>query len=95
MAITKTIKLRNGLTVPDAYIRVDAFQGSKTSVTYSANIYLSEVAFKGTDTEPAMPFLEQELFEFVPDSGADAAHVWEQCYAHLKGLDRFADAAND
>jgi hypothetical protein len=95
MAITKTVKLRNGLMVPDAYIRVDAFQGSKTSITYTANIYLSEVAFKGTDTEPSTPFLEQEVLEFVPDSAAEAAHVWEQCYAHLKSLDRFTDAADD
>ncbi len=95
MAINKTVKLRNGLTVEDAYIRVDAFHGSKFGVTYSANIYLSEVAFKGTDTEPAMPFLEQDVFDFVPDSAPDAAHVWEQCYAHLKAQDRFADAIDD
>jgi hypothetical protein len=94
MAVTKTIKLRNGLTAENAYIRVDAFNGSKGAITYSANTYLSEQAFKGSDTEAPAPYLEQELFEFEPDSAPDAPHVWAQCYNHLLQQDRFAGATN-
>jgi hypothetical protein len=93
MAITKTIELRIGLFAKDAYIRVDAFSGCKDLIQYSANIYLSEQAFRGTDTVPSAPYLEQELFEFTPDSAADAPHVWGQCYDHLLQQERFAGAA--
>jgi hypothetical protein len=92
MAITTKLNLRNGLTVDDAYVRVDAFYGSKRAITYTANIYLSREAFKGGVDQPALPYLEQEMFEFQPQSTADAAHVWEQCYSDLKSRERFADA---
>ena len=92
MAITTTVKLRNGLVAADAYVRVDAFYGSKTGISYTANIYVSEEAFKGSDTSAPMPFIEQETFEFLPDSSPDAPHVWQQCYEHLLAQTRFADA---
>lgn len=95
MAIIKTLKLRNGLTAADAYIRVDAFYGSKASVSFSVNTYLSREAFTGTDTLPAQPFLEQEMLEFTPDAGPDAPPIWEQCYKHLKAEERFAGAIDD
>lgn len=95
MAITKTVTLRNGLSATDAYIRIDAFYGSKRTVTYSANTYLSREAFTGGPLQDPAPYLEQEMFAFEPDSSPDAPHVWEQCYAHLKAQDRFADAVDD
>ncbi|TCP94480.1 hypothetical protein C8J42_101946 [Sphingomonas sp. PP-CE-1A-559] len=95
MAIIKTLELRNGLVAKNAYVRVDAFYGSKASISFSANTYLSREAFTGTDTLPAQPFLEQDMLEFTPDPGPDALPIWVQCYAHLKAQDRFADAADD
>lgn len=55
MAIQKTIQLNNGLTAPNAYIRVDTVSGCKGIMTISVNSYLSEAAFKGE-----APYTKQE-----------------------------------
>lgn len=48
MALQKTITLGNGLVAADAYIRVDSIMGSKDTLTFSVNSYLSADAFNGT-----------------------------------------------
>jgi len=88
MAITKTITLQPGVIIKDAYIRVDAFYGSKKDVTYSANAYVNEAAFR-----EGVPYLQQDMLNFAPDSSPDAPSVWEQCYNHLVSLQNYTGAS--
>ncbi len=85
----KNFPLLNGLVVPEAYIRIDAFFGSKSGITYSANTYMSEEAFKGGAATSAQPYLEQQLLELVPDSTPGAPPIWEQLYGHLSSQERY------
>lgn len=63
MAIQKTLTLSNHLVAQDAYIRIDTVAGYKGAISATANVYLSEAAFKG-----AAPFVKTE--QRVDDTGA-------------------------
>lgn len=95
MAISKTLPLSNGLTVTDAYIRIDTVCGSKLQIESTANIYLSQAAFQGTGsfTEP-QPYLEQVVLSFIPDVTDSGKNFIEQAYVNLKAQDRFSGAVD-
>ncbi len=61
MAISKNIVLSNGLTVNNAYIRIDTVNGYKGGLDISVNSYVSQVDFEG-----GKGYLEQKMYNFVP-----------------------------
>lgn len=84
MAISKNITLNNGLTVNNAYIRVDTVSGYKGGVDYSINSYASQDAFKN-----GKGYLEQEILHFVP-SVLDTAPNWiKQAYEDVKKTTKY------
>ncbi len=90
MALQKTIALENGLTVQDAYIRIESVTGTKESMTVAVAAYLNEAAHNAQ--KPPLDLLK--TFVFVPSVADGSANFIEQGYAYLKTLPEFADATD-
>jgi hypothetical protein len=89
MALAQTLNLTNGLTVINAYIRIDTVCGSKDSLTISVNSYASQAAFQnGTG------YIEQKFYNFTPSVSDNAANFIKQGYAHLKSLAEYSSAVD-
>lgn len=87
MALQKNIELPNGITVDNAYIRIDTVSGYKDEITISVNSYVAQQAFvegKG--------YLIQEYHKFVPSVEEGSENFIKQGYLYLKTLPEFADA---
>lgn len=79
MAINKTITLNNGLTVNDAYIRIDTVNGYKGGIDYSINSYASQETFNN-----GQGYLEQEILHCIPSVEDGSSNFIKQCYEHAK-----------
>ena len=86
MALSKNIILNNGLTVNNAYIRVDTVSGYKGGLDISVNAYVSQQDF--TDGKG---YLEQKIYSFVPSVEDTASNFIKQGYEYLKTLEEYAD----
>lgn len=87
MALSKNIILQNGLEVENAYIRIDTVNGYKGSLSISVNSYISQEAFQN-----GQPYLEQNIYHFVPSVEDNAPNFIKQGYEFLKTLDEYEDA---
>ena len=87
MALQKTILTDSGLTVQDAYIRINAVSGDKELIDIYVNSYVSQHAFSGNKA-----YLQQQFFTFVPSVAVNAPNFIKQGYEYLKTLPEFADA---
>lgn len=87
MALKKTIEMKNGLIVSDAYIRIDSISGFKGGLDISVNSYVSKEAF-----EIFQGYLEQNTHHFVPSVEDGSLNFIKQGYDHLKTLPEYADA---
>lgn len=85
MALQKNIILPNGLTVENAYIRINWLDGSKDGITLCVGYYVTQVAFLA-----GAVYLDQKFYTFIPDVGDSAANFIKQGYEHLKTLPEFA-----
>jgi coenzyme F420-reducing hydrogenase gamma subunit len=80
MGLQKTIVLNSGITVENAYIRIDTINGFKKEITISVNKYISRDAFYS-----GCPYLEQtEFYKFTPNTLIDAKEIFTQGYDYLK-----------
>lgn len=87
MALSKTIVLNNGLTMGNAYIRIDTVSGYKGGLDVNVNSYISQQDFidgKG--------YLEKKIYNFVPSVEDTAPNFIKQAYEHLKTLPEYVDA---
>lgn len=89
MALSKDIILNNGLTVPNAYIRIDTVSGYKGELDISVNSYVSQEAFNN-----GQGYLEQKFYHFVPSVADGALNFIKQGYEYLKTLEEYADAVD-
>lgn len=85
MAISKNVTLSNGLTVENAYIRIDTVAGYKSGIDYSINSYISQEAFNN-----GHGYLEQDILHFVPDVNDDAPNFIKQAYEHSKTTEKYS-----
>lgn len=81
MGLQKTMTLDNGLVVPDAYIRIDTVSGCKTDIQVGVNYYVSQ-----QDFQDGKGFIQQKLYNFVPDVSDAAANFIKQGYDFLKSF---------
>lgn len=89
MALSKNINLENGLTVENAYIRIDSLAGNKDLLTITVNSYVSQEAF-----QDGKPYLEQKLYSFTPSVEEEAPNFIKQGYEYLKTLEEYQDAVD-
>ena len=89
MALSKTIKLSNGLEIKNAYIRIDTVNGFKSGIDISVNFYVSQEAFNN-----GQGYLEQRMYNFVPSVEDTAPNFIKQGYDYLKTLDEYKDAVD-
>jgi hypothetical protein len=82
MAIKIPWKAAQGTVLPDAYLRVMAFQGNTKYVSYSVQVWPNEQA---RQEERAM--IEERNFRFPYPPGRD---IVAACYQHLKSLPDFS-----
>ncbi|NRT74430.1 hypothetical protein [Clostridium beijerinckii] len=79
MALSQNITLNNGLSIENAYIRIDTFSGSKNSVQIVANSYISQESYTN-----GIGYLEQKIYTFTPDTSDTAKIILKQGYEQLK-----------
>lgn len=90
MALMMNVTIADGnITVSNAYIRIDAMNGSKDNIAISVNSYFSQQAFTDGNN-----YLKQQLISFVPSVDDGAVNFIKQGYEHLKTLQEFAGATD-
>lgn len=89
MALSKTINLQNGLTVDNAYIRIDTVVGSKDLLNITVKSYISQQAF-----QEGKAYLEQKLYSFTPSVEEETSNFIKQGYEYLKTLEEYQDAVD-
>lgn len=87
MAISKSIILKSSLEIPNAYIRIDSICGCKKSLQISVNSYVDKECF-GSGKE----YLEQNIYNFIPNVEDNSANFIKQGYDYLKTLDEYKDS---
>lgn len=81
MAIKKTIQL-NGVTIPECYVRVSRFYGSKNQFSFTIDFCADR---------DAKPIFQQNVETgLVPDG----ENIFVQAYTHLKKTEQFAGAVD-
>ncbi|NBW16332.1 MAG: hypothetical protein EBR82_50960 [Caulobacteraceae bacterium] len=80
MALKQTFEF-NGVEVPNGYLKVTDFAGSKLSIGFS-------LAYKASAEHDAIKI---ERFNFVPTMDKNFI---QQAYEHLKELPQFENASN-
>lgn len=81
MALQKTITFK-GVTVANAYIKVQTFSGDKESLTF-------DVAIRSKAEEQVLSVSSFEVFYDI-----NGTNPIKQAYAHLKTLPEFAGATD-
>jgi len=88
MAIRKSWLTAQGLTLPQAYLRVTFFSGNTKHIQYSVQIWNNAQA----RNEERAIFEEQNFsFEYPPGGTGD---IVTRCYQHLKSLPEFSDGVD-
>lgn len=81
ISITKTFE--SGIKA-NSYARIDSLSGSKTSIRFTLNYYLSQEAFKDMYT-----YLQQETHTFTPSVAKGSENFIKQAYLYIKSLPEF------
>lgn len=89
MALSKNIVLNNGLTVQNAYIRIDTVNGYKGRLDISVNSYVSQQDFQN-----GSGYLEQNMYNFVPSVEDNSPNFIRQGYEYLKTLPGYQGATD-
>ncbi|RFB07678.1 hypothetical protein DZB88_30365 [Bacillus sp. OE] len=87
MGILLNKTLNNGLPVYNVYARIDIVSGSKNGLDFSLNYYATRDSFLS-----GKPYLQQEMYHFVPSIENDSPNFIKQAYLHLKTLEEFKNA---
>ena len=87
MALQKKYKLKNGLVVSKAYIKVSTITSTKDSASALVSVYVDK---DHANTEP----VHRSIYLFKPDYTDDAENVWKQAYEFLKTIPEFEGAKN-
>lgn len=90
MAISKTITLDSGISVKNAYARVESRSGgNKAGLTFFIGYYINQQA-----CEEGKALVKQEYFTFESSVTDDAPNDIKQCYEYLKTLPEFENAVD-
>jgi hypothetical protein len=85
MALTKDMKFK-GVTIPDAYIRVNSFSGSKAHIAFNVGFY------GAADENGEREMFDQQAYQCAYDlSGANAL---VQAYTFIKTLPEYVASVN-
>jgi hypothetical protein len=86
MAIKLAWQTPQGVTLPNAYLRVMFFSGNKNYIQYSVHVSADEKARR-----EERPVFEERNFSFEYPQGKDGTgDIIVACYEHLKSLPEFS-----
>lgn len=91
MALSKTLTLQNGLSVPNAYLRIISLQVSSAVEINNQKKRMALIQL-GIFTNADSGFIEMITSDF--DVNLDGKNFIAQAYDHLKTLSEFADATD-
>lgn len=87
MALKKRIETESGISLVDAYIKIEMVAGSKDELTITTNSYVSQSA-----SVEGRPFVTQRYYVFQPSVTEDSPNFIKQGYEYLKSLAEFDGA---
>jgi len=79
MGYKQNVQLNSGLSVTEAYHRLDSYVGGKTGVTVYVNAYVSQQAYLDGKV-----LLIQKPYTFIPNMDDNAENIMRQGYADIK-----------
>lgn len=81
MAIKKTLQI-NGVTIPECYVRVSRYHGTKTQLSFTIDFCADK------DSKP--------IFQQNIETGCqpDGENILAQAYTRLKAMEQFAGAVD-
>jgi len=80
MAISKNFETQHGITIQNAYVRVESINATKQQMTFSVSFYANK----------EKPFFEAKVFSCAYEILGE--NPIKQAYEHLKTLPEFAGA---
>ncbi len=89
MALENDTKLPIGLSLENAYIRIDTIGGYKNGLNMTVNTYVSRETFLEGSS-----FVEQNNIHFVPSIEKDSENFIKQGYEYLKTLPKYEGSKN-
>lgn len=87
MGLSINADLSNGLSVNNAYHRIDAIGGSKETMLFTLNSYVSKEAY-----QEGKSYLAQKQYKFTPTVEDGASNFIKQAYEYLKRIPEFKGA---
>ena len=89
MALQKNISTNVGLTLNDAYIKIDEQSGTKESLNLRVRNYVSKNA-----REQGRDWVSEAIYTFTPSVEDGSLNFIRQGYEYLKTLPEFEDAVD-
>lgn len=89
MAIKIEKELDIGITLKDAYCRIDTVNGYKKNIQITVNTYVSREAFLNNAS-----YVDQKIFSFEPSVAIGSENFIKQGYEYLKTLPQYENAVN-
>ncbi len=87
MGMILDISLPNGLSVKESYARIGMISGSKDSLSFSVDYYISRDKYL-----EGLEYLKRDLIYFKPSVAIGSQNFFKQAYLHTKTLDVFKEA---
>lgn len=88
MALQKTLLLDNGLTIQDAYLKINEITGNKTELKIALDVFVSKET-----SDANKPFVVRKHYQYAGLDLSENAQRWDkQAYKHLKTLNEYEDA---
>lgn len=88
MALQKDFTLKNGLVIPNAYIKIETCTSTKESASARVGVYVN----KAYAEQGEAVFEHYHIFK--PNYSTDAINLWEQAYEFIKTLPEYEGAEN-
>lgn len=89
MALQMSYESIHGLTVPQAYIRIDEQSGGKQNISLRVRFYTTLEA-----AQTGKQWLEEVIISFEPKTTDGSSNFLEQGYEHLKTLPEFSESVD-
>ncbi len=87
MALQKDTETNIGLTLTNAYIRIDEQSGGKDGISLRVRTYVSK-----EKREIGCTWIDEKIYTFVPLVADDSLNFIKQGYEYLKSLPEFTNA---
>ncbi|MBB6694378.1 hypothetical protein H7B90_23560 [Cohnella xylanilytica] len=87
MGFIKNLTMPSGVSLQNAYCRIEKIIGDKSSMSIQLAYYINQIAI-----EQKLVSAYTEFYQFVPSIEDSSPNIFKQSYNYLKTLPEFSNA---